>query len=157
LGLYGGPRSLKLPEPLQPSSPIPTAKEALHNGVLIVVSLASQQAFVFNKGVAWDRTPVSTGKPGHETPTGVFPILEKDVLHRSTLYDDAPMPYMQRLTWGGVALHAGKVPGYRASHGCIRLPQAFARKLYSITNFSSTVVLITDEAAHSSQQARKLA
>lgn len=156
-GLFGGPHSLKLPEALQPPRPPPSAKEALRDGVLIIVSLASQQAFVFKKGELWDATPVSTGRPGYETPTGVFPILEKDVLHRSTLYDDAPMPYMQRLTWGGVALHAGRVPGYRASHGCIRLPQGFAQKLYSITNFSSTIVLVTDKQAASADQARKLA
>jgi lipoprotein-anchoring transpeptidase ErfK/SrfK len=83
--------------------------------------------------------------------------LQKKVLHRSTLYDDAPMPYMQRLTWDGVALHAGRVPGYPASHGCIRLPKAFAKELYGITNFSSTVVVITEKPLASAKEARRLA
>ncbi len=152
---HSGPRSLKLPEPLEPPPP-PTPKEALRNGVLIVVSLPSQQAFVFRKGEVWDSTEVSTGKAGKDTPEGIFPILQKKVHHRSTLYDDAPMPYMQRLTWGGVALHAGRVPGYPASHGCIRLPEAFAKKLYAITNFSSTVVVVTDKPLTSAKEARKL-
>lgn len=155
-GLSLGPRSLRQPEPVEPPPP-PTPKEALRDGVLIVVSLASQRAFVFRKGAEWDSTQVSTGKPGHGTPKGIFPILEKNVLHRSTLYEDAPMPFMQRLTWDGVALHAGRVPGFPASHGCIRLPKAFAQKLYGITNFSSTIVVVTDHPVSSAEAARKLA
>ncbi len=155
LGPHLGPRSLKPPEPVEP--PPPTPKEALRDGVLIVVSLVSQRAFVFRKGAEWDSTEVSTGKPGKDTPVGSFTILQKKVLHRSTLYDDAPMPYMQRITWDGVALHAGRVPGYPASHGCIRLPKAFAQKLYGITNFSSTIVVVTDQRVSSAQEARKLA
>jgi lipoprotein-anchoring transpeptidase ErfK/SrfK len=115
-----------------------------------VVSLASQQAFVFKNGELWDSTPVSTGKRGNE-------ILQKKVHHRSSLYDDAPMPYMQRLTWDGVALHAGRVSGYPASHGCIRLPAGFAKKLYQVTGFSSTIVLVTDEPVGSVEAARELA
>jgi lipoprotein-anchoring transpeptidase ErfK/SrfK len=152
---YPAPRSLQLPEAPEPPPP-PTPKEALRDGVLVVVSLASQQAFVFRKGEAWDSTDVSTGKPGNDTPEGIFPILEKKVHHRSTLYDDASMPYMQRLTWDGVALHAGRVPGYPASHGCIRLPQEFAKKLYAITKFSSTIVLVTHKPVASAKEARKL-
>ena len=153
---YPGPRSLKPPEGIQPPPP-PTAKQALRNGVLIVVSLASQRAFVFRKGEPWDSTKVSSGRAGKETPSGVFPILEKQVMHRSTLYDEAPMPFMQRLTWGGVALHAGHVTGRPTSHGCIRLPPEFAKKLYGITNFSSTVVVVTDKELGSAKEARKLA
>ncbi len=153
-----GPLSLAPPEPVEPPPPPPpTPQEALRDGVLIVVSLPSQKAFVFKDGEAWESTDVSTGKPGNDTPEGVFPILQKKVQHRSTLYDDAPMPYMQRLTWDGVALHAGRVPGYPASHGCIRLPKAFAKKLYDITNFSSTVVVVTQEPLASAKAARKLA
>lgn len=155
-GRSSGPLSLKPPDPIEPPPP-PTPKEALRDGVLVIVSLASQQAFVFRKGEVWDSSDVSTGKAGKETPAGVFPILQKKVHHRSTLYDDAPMPYMQRLTWDGVALHAGRVPGYPASHGCIRLPTGFAEKLYKITNFSSTVVVVTDEPVASAKEARKLA
>ena len=156
LAFYSAPYSLKLPGVLSPPAP-PTPNEALRDGVLVVVSLASQRAFVFRKGKAWASTEVSTGRHGKETPQGVFPILEKKALHHSTLYDDAPMPFMQRLTWGGVALHAGNVPGYPASHGCIRLPTAFAQKLYGITNFSSTIVVVTDRQLDSPQEARRLA
>jgi lipoprotein-anchoring transpeptidase ErfK/SrfK len=125
--------------------------------VLIVVSLASQRMFVFRDGELWDSSRVSTGKRGNETPVGTFPILQKKVHHRSNLYDDAPMPYMQRLTWGGVALHAGHVPGYPASHGCIRMPKAFAKKLYGVTGFSSTLVVVTDERVVSAEEALSVA
>lgn len=155
--LYSGPQSLRPPGPVDLPPPPPSPSQALRHGVLIVVSLASQTAFVFRNGQPWDSTPVSTGKPGHETPVGVFPILEKDTLHRSTLYEDAPMPFMQRITWDGVALHAGHVPGFPASHGCIRLPGAFAEKLFAITNFSSTVVVVTGKQLASAEDARKLA
>ncbi|MBA3527488.1 MAG: L,D-transpeptidase family protein, partial [Sphingomonas sp.] len=140
-----------------PPPPPPTPQEALRDGVLIVVSLPSQKAFVFKDGEAWESTDVSTGKPGNDTPEGAFPILQKKVHHRSSLYDDAPMPYMQRLTWDGVALHAGRVPGYPASHGCIRMPKAFAKKLYEITGFSKTIVLVTDKAVTSANEAKALA
>ena len=149
-------RSLMVRTEAPPPLP-PTARQAMADGVLIVVSILSQQAFVFKRGELWDISKVSTGKAGKETPVGEFPILEKQTLHRSTLYNSAPMPFMQRITWGGVALHAGYVPGYPASHGCIRLPKAFAEKLYKITNFSSTVVLVTDEAVTTAQEARKQA
>jgi lipoprotein-anchoring transpeptidase ErfK/SrfK len=140
-----------------PPPPPPTAEEALAAGTLIVVSIPSQEAFVFKRGKLWDSSPVSTGKRGNETPTGEFTILQKKKMHRSTLYDDAPMPFMQRLTWDGVALHAGSVPGYPASHGCIRLPKEFAERLYRVTNYSSTVVLVTSEPVRSAEDARKLA
>jgi hypothetical protein len=87
---------------------------------------------------------VSTGKKGHETPTGVFTILQKHREHKSTLYDDAPMPFMQRLTWDGVALHAGKLPGYPASHGCVRLPMEFAKRLFALTTYGITVIVAND-------------
>lgn len=157
---FGAPprRSLMLqagpPPPLPP--PPPTAKEALNDGILIVVSIPSQMAFVFKRGAVWDSSAVSTGKRGKDTPTGEFTILQKKKQHRSTLYDDAPMPFMQRITWDGVALHAGNVPGYPASHGCIRLPTGFAEKLYNITNFHSTVVVVTDEPVTSAKEASKL-
>ncbi len=140
--------------PARPAPPAPpTPREALQDGVLMVVSLPSQRIFVFKDGRPWDSAPVSTGRAGHATPTGVFPILQKRVHHRSNLYDNAPMPYMQRLTWGGVALHAGHVPGYPASHGCIRLPRAFAEKLYAITDFTSSVALVTDAPLGSPEEA----
>ena len=114
--------------------------------VLIVISRTTQRAIVYRNGIPIGITTVSTGRPGNETPTGIFTILQKDADHRSNLYDDAPMPFMQRLTWGGVALHAGQLPGYPASHGCIRLPYEFARALFGVTRLGLTVV-ITDEAA----------
>ena len=82
---------------------------------------------------------MSTGQPGYETPTGSFAILQKNRDHRSNLYNGAPMPFMQRLTWDGVALHAGEIPGRPASHGCIRLPMAFARNLFAVTRLGASV------------------
>ncbi|HVL71130.1 MAG TPA: L,D-transpeptidase family protein [Beijerinckiaceae bacterium] len=156
-GIDGGVPGLLEPPPPPPPPPPPTPREALEKGVLIVVSIPSQTAFVFRRGEEWDWTRVSTGKPGNDTPTGAFPILQKKLHHRSNLYDDAPMPFMQRLTWDGVALHAGRATGRPISHGCIRLPEAFARKLYEVTNFSSTLVVVTDTPLASAQEARKLA
>ncbi|MGN6376802.1 MAG: L,D-transpeptidase family protein [Sphingomonas sp.] len=113
--------------------------------MLLVVNRETQRLVVYRNGLPIGISTVSTGKPGHLTPTGVFTILQKQVVHHSNLYDNAPMPYMQRLTWGGVALHGGNLPGYAASHGCIRLPQAFAEKLYAETKVGMTVV-VTDSA-----------
>ena len=110
----------------------------------LVVSLDEQRLFVYRNGVAIGVSTVSTGKPGKDTPTGVFTILQKKVEHYSNLYNSAPMPYMQRLTWDGIALHAGNLPGYPASHGCIRLPREFAKQLFGVTNYSSTTVIIAD-------------
>lgn len=111
--------------------------------VVVVVSIPAQRADVYRNGVRIGSAPVSTGRPGYETPAGVYPILEKQREHYSNLYDDAPMPFMQRLTWSGVALHAGNLPGYPASHGCIRLPEEFAEALYSVTA-RGTVVVVTN-------------
>lgn len=112
--------------------------------ITLVVSLTEQRAYIYRNGIVIGVTTVSTGRPGKDTPTGVFTILQKSVSHRSTLYNSAPMPYMQRLTWDGVALHAGSLPGYPSSHGCVHLPLEFAKKLYEITGFGSTTVVITD-------------
>jgi hypothetical protein len=118
------------------------APEVVPSGPLVmVISLDEQLAYVYRNGLRIGVSTVSTGKKGYETPTGVFTILQKQKVHFSSLYDDAPMPYMQRLTWGGVALHAGHLPGYPASHGCIRLPYEFARRLYDVTDFGMTVVV----------------
>lgn len=112
--------------------------------LVIVVSLTDQRAWVFRNGSRIATSTVSTGKAGKETPTGVFPILEKRAMHRSNLYNDAPMPFMQRLTWDGVALHAGRIPGHPASHGCVRLPEQFARQLFGLTRRDETVVVSPD-------------
>jgi hypothetical protein len=131
--------------------------EVLRSGELIVISKKSQQMFVFKNGVLWKTSPVSTGRRGHTTPSGVFAILQKAVRHRSNKYSNAPMPYMQRLTWDGVAMHAGRLPGYAASHGCIRLPHGFARELYAQTNAATTTIVITDSALKTDAAARTLA
>jgi hypothetical protein len=111
--------------------------------VLAVISLKNQRCYIYRNGVLIGVATISTGKPGHKTPTGVFTILQKQVHHKSNLYDSAPMPYMERLTWSGVAMHAGNLPGFPASHGCIRMPLAFAKLLYGETAKGMTVV-ITD-------------
>ncbi|WP_414899934.1 L,D-transpeptidase [Sphingomonas flavalba] len=114
--------------------------------VVIIVSIETQRAYVYRNGVLIGISTASTGKAGHETPTGVFTILQKKVDHKSNLYNNAPMPFMQRLTWDGIAMHAGNLPGYPASHGCIRLPRKFAEQLYAVTRLGLTVV-VTDRAA----------
>jgi hypothetical protein len=111
--------------------------------MLLIVNLVAQRAVLFRNGVPIAASTVSTGKEGHGTPTGVFTVLQKQVEHYSSKYNSAPMPYMQRLTWYGVALHAGNLPGYPASHGCIRLPRDFAKLLYGVSGLGMTVV-ITD-------------
>jgi L,D-transpeptidase catalytic domain len=97
--------------------------------VVIIVSIPNQKLFVFRNGVCIGRSTVSKGAKGHSTPTGVFTILQKNVTHESSLYKGAKMPHMQRLTWDGIAMHAGQLPDYSASHGCVRLPDDFAAKL----------------------------
>jgi len=114
--------------------------------MLLLVNVRTQRAILYRNGVPIGATTVSTGKPGHETPTGVFTVLQKQIEHYSSKYDNAPMPYMQRLTWAGVALHAGSLPGRPASHGCIRLPRQFAQLLYGVTTLGMTVV-IADQPA----------
>jgi len=119
--------------------------EAVSTGpVVMVVSITEQRAYVYRNGILIGATTVSTGRPGHLTPTGVFTVLQKQKEHRSTIYDGAPMPYMERLTWGGVALHAGGLPGYPESHGCIHLPSEFARRLFEISPNGMTVVIGTE-------------
>ena len=113
--------------------------------VSVLISIPDQRAYVFRGQTLIAASTVSTGKSGNDTPTGSFTILQKNEKHFSNLYDSAPMPYMQRLTWDGVALHAGANPGFPASHGCIRLPTAFAKKLFDITSLGATVE-VTDEA-----------
>ena len=110
-------------------------------GLRVVVSIPQQKAFVFDDGELIATSPVSTGKRGHETPTGTFRITQKKIKHRSNKYANAPMPYMQRLTDYGIALHAGSLPGYPASHGCIRLPRSFAKKLYGMTAYGTRVTV----------------
>lgn len=110
--------------------------------LIAVVSTGIQQIRVFDRNGQVAASNVSTGRKGYETPEGVFTIIERKVEHNSNLYDDAPMPFMQRITWSGVALHEGVVPGYRASHGCIRLPAGFAERLFRTTKLSTRVIIV---------------
>ncbi len=120
-------------------------------GVLtIVVSTDKQQLTLYSDGVAIARSRVSTGTPGHPTPHGVFSIIQKDKWHRSNIYDDAPMYYMQRITWSGVAMHQGVVPIGPASHGCIRLPEAFAKQLWPVTKLGVRVIVAHGDVTPSS-------
>jgi hypothetical protein len=113
----------------------------------IVVSIDHQKVTLFSNGARVAQGPVSTGVPGHPTPMGVFSIIEKDRYHHSNLYSNAPMPFMQRITWSGVALHEGVLPGYPASHGCIRMSQDFAQKLWPTTNLGARVIIARGELA----------
>ena len=131
---------------LRPGEYVWAPEIAPRGPTLLVVNVTTQRAVLFRNGIPIAASTVSTGRPGYRTPTGLFTILQKHVEHYSTTYDNAPMPYMQRLTWRGIALHAGQLPGYPASHGCIRLPPGFARLLYGATSLGMTVV-ITDKAA----------
>lgn len=115
--------------------------------ISVVINRSAQVALVYRGTVLVAVSSVSTGKPGKRTPLGGFTILQKKVWHRSNLYSNAPMPYMQRLTWDGIALHAGINPGYPASHGCIRLPNGFAQLLYGVTKMGASVAVIDDASA----------
>jgi L,D-transpeptidase catalytic domain len=115
--------------------------------LVIIISVPEQSMHVYRNGVRIGRSSISSGTSGHRTPTGVFTILEKHVKHVSSIYKGAQMPHMQRLTWRGVAMHAGYLPGYPASHGCVRLPAEFAEKLYAVTTIGSTVIVVDHKSA----------
>ncbi|MBJ7439615.1 MAG: L,D-transpeptidase [Sphingopyxis sp.] len=132
-------------ERLKPGEYIWAPQVAPEGPIMIVVSLQRQRAYIYRNGVIIGISTVSTGSEGRETPVGIFTVLQKHIDHKSNLYDNAPMPFMQRLTWDGIAMHAGKIPGFPASHGCIRLPTAFAKLLYGVTVKGMTVI-ITDDA-----------
>jgi hypothetical protein len=117
--------------------------------VVIIVSLPDQIMYVYRNGVRIGRSTVSTGKPGKRTPTGVFTVLQKKVSHESNIYKGAKMPHMHRLTWSGIAMHAGQLPGYPASAGCVRMPEDFAEKLYSVTSNGTTVIIADNDSAPS--------
>jgi len=118
--------------------------------VVILVSLPDQLVHVFRNGLAIAVSTCSSGARGHKTPTGVFTILQKRKEHYSSIYNNAPMPNMQRLTWTGVAMHAGDLPGYPASHGCIRLPVRFSELLFTVTQHGTPVIIADHESPHSS-------
>jgi hypothetical protein len=131
-----GKSEARKPEPpKQPSGPL-----------LLAVSIGSQKVTVYDNGAPVATSSVSTGVPGHPTPTGIFSVIQKQRWHHSNLYSNAPMPYMQRITWSGVALHAGVVPGHPASHGCIRLPAGFAVRLWGMTKIGARVIVTRGDA-----------
>lgn len=107
----------------------------------LVVSLSDQLAFLYRGDTLVAVSTISSGKPGNDTPTGVFPILEKKKFHRSIKYENAPMPFMQRIDRYGIALHGGHLPGHPASHGCVRLPGEFAAKLFRVTEVGTPVLI----------------
>jgi lipoprotein-anchoring transpeptidase ErfK/SrfK len=113
--------------------------------LVIAVSIQKQQVRVYDANGFFAEAPVSTGMPGHPTPMGVFSVIEKDRYHHSNIYSGAPMPFMQRITWSGVAMHAGVLPGYPASHGCIRMPEAFAIKMWGWTKMGARVIVTPGE------------
>ncbi|MCW5581994.1 MAG: L,D-transpeptidase [Luteimonas sp.] len=138
------------PRALEPGQFLWHPEIAPQGPIVLVVSLDEQRAYVYRNGMAIGVSTISSGKPGKETPTGVFTILQKNKDHRSNLYNNAPMPYMQRLTWDGIALHGGTLPGYPASHGCVRLPLEFAKKLFAETRNGDTVVVADARASAAS-------
>ena len=133
------------PRPAPPKEA--TAPREAGEPIMAIVSIKTQQV-TFYDAEGWIlRAPVSTGVKERETPAGVFAVIEKDKDHHSSMYDDAWMPNMQRITWNGVALHGGPLPGYAASHGCIRMPYGFAEKLFNKTRIGMRVIIAPNDAA----------
>src|SRR5215471_518888 len=131
------------PKPAQPQEA--TASRVAGEPIMAIVSIKAQQV-VFYDADGWIlRAPVSTGTKERETPAGVFAVVDKEVDHRSNMYDDAWMPHMQRITWNGIALHGGPLPGYAASHGCVRLPFGFAGKIFDKTRIGMRVIIAPDD------------
>lgn len=125
--------------------------------LVIVVSIDRQKVTVYDTNGVFAESPVSTGMKGHSTPMGVFSVIQKHKFHHSNIYSGAPMPYMQRITWSGVAMHAGVLPGYPASHGCIRMPMAFAVKMWNWTRMGARVIVSPGEMTPHSFQHQLLA
>ena len=113
--------------------------------LVIAISIERQTLKVYDANGFFAETPISTGMKGHPTPMGVFSIIQKHKLHHSNIYSGAPMPFMQRITWSGIAMHAGALPGYPASHGCIRMPMAFAARMWNWTKMGARVVITPGE------------
>ena len=143
-------RPVPTAQPRKPKARRPSAKteaavketNAKPQGPLIIaVSIEQQKVRVYDANGLFAESPVSTGMKGHSTPMGVFSVIQKNKMHRSNIYSGAPMPYMQRITWSGIALHAGVLPGYPASHGCIRMPMAFAVKMWNWTRMGARVII----------------
>jgi lipoprotein-anchoring transpeptidase ErfK/SrfK len=137
--------SAKKARPAQPAEV--TAPRQAGEPIMAIVSIKTQQVTFYDADGWILRAPVSTGVSGRETPAGVFALLEKDKDHHSTMYDDAWMPNMQRITWNGIALHGGPLPGYAASHGCVRMPYGFAEKMFDKTRIGMRVIVAPNDAA----------
>ena len=120
-------------------------KDAAKGPLQIIISIEDQRISLYDNGELIARSSVSTGVPSHPTPLGVFSVISKQRWHRSNIYSAAPMPYMQRITWSGIALHAGVLPGYPASHGCIRLTDSFATQLFHLTKRGTRVIIARDD------------
>ncbi len=125
----------------------PPAAQAAPDPLIVVISLRKQRLSVFDKNGHVVDSPISSGTAEFPTPTGIFSVIGKEVEHESNIYEGAAMPYMQRLTWTGTAMHAGNLPGYPASHGCIRLPHSFSKRLFEMTQMNTRVIVTRDEAA----------
>src|SRR3984885_6706519 len=129
----------------------PGKQSAKPQGPLVIaISINKQNMKVYDANGFFAETPISTGMAGHPTPTGVFSVIQKQKLHHSNIYSGAPMPFMQRITWSGIAIHAGVLPGYPASHGCIRMPMAFAVKMWNWTRMGARVVITPGEISPAS-------
>ena len=168
-GLTVGPVVAQGVDPAPPADFVQGA-DALHPGqfiwtpgvaptgqMAIYVDLSRQVAAVYRGGARIGVTTISSGREGYETPTGVFRIMSKDANHHSNRYDNAPMPFSERLTDDGVALHAGRVPGYPESHGCVHLPYGFAKALFSETRVGVTVVVMNGDLPDSAQASSQIA
>ena len=157
LGMLAAPIVAGFPRAIAQEAPDPASlkpgqftwhpERAPEGPVVVLVSLPQQWVLVYRNGTRIGASTCSTGKPGHSTPSGVFVILQKDKNHHSSTYNNAPMPYMERLTWQGIALHAGNLPGYPASHGCVRLPLEFARLLFGVTGLGTPVIIADNNVA----------
>lgn len=130
-----------------PDAPKETAKPV--GPITIAISIENQTLKLYDQNGLFAESPVSTGMRGHSTPMGVFSVIQKNKYHRSNIYSGAPMPYMQRITWSGVAMHAGVLPGYPASHGCIRMPMNFAMRMWGWTRMGARVVIAPGEVSPS--------
>src|ERR1700732_3541836 len=113
--------------------------------LMAIVSLSNQRVTIYDADGWILRAPVSSGQTGYETPAGVYSVIQKEEEHYSNLYDDASMPFMQRITWSGIALHAGPLPGYPASHGCVRMPYEFAQRLFDMTKIGMRVIVARND------------
>src|SRR5215472_15593460 len=113
--------------------------------LMAIVALRNQRITIYDADGWILRAPISSGQPGYETPAGIYSVIQKEAEHYSNLYDDASMPFMQRITWSGIALHAGALPGHPASHGCIRMPHGFAERLFGTTSLGMRVIVVPSD------------